>query len=169
MSMPGEFDVGPTADLQKKYGWYVENWIPMDLNPAIVPQALHDLVPLAARWGISCDVTRHDAGEKASTEELAEVARLLKGRHEQIYDFLYSDHGDEIPDEVSAFQALLVFELEEADGPGIPGLLDWRIRKFKLAPNAATKQALREAYDDMRTCGWAVGKSLSEAKVLLDE
>jgi hypothetical protein len=169
MSKPGEFDIGPAAEMQKKYGWYVENWTPLTLDSAIVPKELHDLMPLAARWGISCDITRHDAGEKASAEELAEVGRLLKGRHDQIYDFLYSDHGDEIPDEVSAFQALLVFEMEEADGPGIPGLLDWRIRKFKMSPSAAAKQLLRRTYDEMSSLGWAFGKSLAEAKALLDE
>jgi hypothetical protein len=171
MSMPGEFDIGPAAELQKKYGWYVENWTPLTLDSAIVPKELHDLIPLAARWGISCDITRHDAGEKASAAELAEVGHLLKHRHDQIYDFLYADHGDEIPDEVSAFQALIVFEMEEVDGPGIPGLLEWRIRKFKMSPNAVTKQALRLACDEMSSFGWiaAVSKSLAEARALLDE
>jgi hypothetical protein len=169
MSTPGEFDIGPAAELQKKYGWYVENWVPQTLDPAIVPKELHDLIPLAARWGISCDITRHDAGEKASAEELADVGRLLKGRHDQIYDFLYADHRNEIPDEASAFQYLLVFEMEEAGGPGIPGLLDYRIRKFKMSPNAITKQALRRACDEMSSLDCVFGKSLAEAKALLGE
>ena len=54
-------------------------------------EELHDLIQLAARrWGISCDVTRHDAAEKASAAELAEVGQLLQGRHPQIYRWLYS-------------------------------------------------------------------------------
>src|SRR6516225_7514317 len=95
MSKPGEFDVGPAAELQKKYGWYVENWVPLTLDSTIVPKELHDLIPLAARWGISCDITRHNAGEKASAEELAEVAHLLTDRHDQICDVLYSNDGND--------------------------------------------------------------------------
>lgn len=168
----GAFDVGPAAEMQKKYGWYVENWTPPIFDPAIVPEKLHDLIPLAARWGICCDITRHDAGEKASDEELADVSRLLKGRHDQIYDFLYAydDPRGEIPEEVSAFSALLVFEMEEADGPGTPGLLDFRVQKFQESPDPQTRRKLREAYDEVKSWGrtLAEGQPLREAEALLD-
>jgi hypothetical protein len=151
----GAFDVGPAAELQKKYGWYVENWVPRKLDSAQVPPELHDLIPLAARWGITCDITRHDAGEKASREELDEVAEMLKGRHKQIYSWLYSDKGNSV--EASTFSALLVFEMEEADGPGIPGLLDWRLQEYKESPDSANRQKLREAIETVRSWGRSLG------------
>ena len=160
----GAFDVGPAAELQKKYGWYVENWVPRKLDSAQVPPELHDLIPLAARWGITCDITRHDAGEKASREELAEVAALLRGRHKQIYSWLYSDNGNS--GEAVTFQALLVFEMEEADGPGIPGLLDWRIQEFKEQPNEATRGKLREALETAKSWGWS-HQEIAEADAIL--
>ncbi len=136
----GAFNVGPAAELQKKYGWYVENWVPPEFDLANVPSELHDLIPLARRWGINCDITRHDAGEKVSREELAEVAALLEGRHKQIYSWLYSDKGNSR--EASTFSFLLIFEMEEANGPGIPGLLDWRCRNTKTHQIARTDRSL---------------------------
>jgi hypothetical protein len=164
----GAFDVGPAAELQRKYGWYVENWVPPEFDFAEVPPELHDLVPLAARWGISCDITRHDAGRKASREELSQVAAILKGRHKQIYSWLYSDNGTSR--EAGAFLSLLIFEMEEASGPGVPGLLDWRIQEFKDAPSDANRQRLQEAYGTVKS--WSpclqTYQPIAEAEAILE-
>jgi hypothetical protein len=145
----GPYDIGPASELQKKYGWYAKNWEPQKFDLDAVPQELRDLIPLAARWGITCDITRRDAGEKASREELADVARLLEGRRKQVYSWLYSDRGNS--PEAIAFSALLVFEMEEANGPGIPGLLDWRIQEYNDAPTELSLRKLRDAYNTVKS------------------
>ncbi len=105
-------DVGPAADMQKKYGWYVENRRRPRLRGEQVPPHLRDLIPLAERWGIGCDITRHDAGEKATSEELTDLASRLRGRHHSVEDWLYElfETGDTMSNEAAAFQSLLVFE-----------------------------------------------------------
>src|SRR6185369_4008066 len=99
------------------------------LDSEVVPPHLRDLIPLAERWGVSCDVTRHDVAEKASKRELESLAAALAGRHDDIVDWLYSFEDTDPPREAAVFQAMLVLELEECDGPGIPGLLKWAYRK----------------------------------------
>ncbi len=42
----------------------------LTLSPDNVPEALHGLMPLAARWGISDDILRSDARRRASTDEV---------------------------------------------------------------------------------------------------
>jgi len=163
----GEFDVGPAFDLQRKYGWFAENWTPPDFDLAVVPAELHDLIPLARRWGISCDVTRHDAAEKATGAEIAEVGRILQGRHTQIYRWLYTEVS--VSDEAGAFQSLLVFEMEEADGPGIPGLLDWRVQEFKREPSEQNRELLQAAYKEVQSWDPVLKKwqPIAEAEQLL--
>jgi hypothetical protein len=162
------FEVHTNAEW-RRLGVVAENWAPPSFDLAVVPEELHDLIPLARRWGISCDVTRHDAAEKASAAELAEVAQLLQGRHPQIYRWLYS-RGKSKSEEARAFQALLVFEMEEANGPGIPSLLKWRIREFKRDPSEENRGLLRDAYDEVQS--WSPFlkqlQPLEEVKALLD-
>ncbi len=144
-----EFDIHTNAEW-RELGVTAANWVSPIFDPAVVPKELHDLIPLAQRWGIGCDVTRHDAAEKTSEAEIAEIARLLQGRHAQIYRWLYSE-GESISAEAHAFQAVLVFEMEEAGGPGIPGLLDWRIQEFKRDPCEENRDLLRSAYEEIES------------------
>lgn len=168
-----EFEIGRGGELQRKHGWFAERRELPTIQPDAVPEGLRDLIPLAARWGISCDVTRHDAGARATPADLAELSRQLAGRHPEVHDFLYLQDEAEDPEvskAVSAFQCLLVFELEEARGPGIPGILDWALRYYREHPgDAAARRHLQRAYEHMRALGgsWNA-EALATAKSVLD-
>ena len=116
-----KFEVGPAAELQKKHGLYIENYPPIHIDPADVPPDLRDLIPLAERFGIQCDITRHDLGDKTSQADKDELTRRLRGRHDRINDWLNS-LGLQSGNEASPhFIAMCVFELEENNGPGLKG------------------------------------------------
>jgi hypothetical protein len=117
-------------------GVTAENWQPYRLDASNVPEPLRDLVPLVQRFGIGCDATRHDFAEKMSNADREELKEALAGRHGQIEDFLYVSPptmkpSGAISTEQHAFQATLILEMEECDGPGIAGYLDYAIRKVK--------------------------------------
>jgi hypothetical protein len=145
----GEFAVGPGDEMKGRFGWTAENWRAPLLRPEAVPENLRDLVPLAERWGVTCDVTRHDVAEKANEEELAALAAALRGRHGEIVDFLYSTEPTHQSDEQSAFQAMLVLELEELEGPGIPGWLEWAITRYVQHPSDERREVLAGVYQQM--------------------
>jgi hypothetical protein len=71
--------------------------------------------------------------------------------------------------EAGAFSALLVFEMEEAGGPGIPGLLDWRIQEFKRDSSEQNRTLLRDAYEYFQSSNSSLKKwlPLEEARLLL--
>ena len=142
----GEYAVGPGDDMKRRFGWTAENWLPPQLRPDHVPEAIRDLVPLAQRWGVTCDVTRHDVAAKAGDEELATLSAALRGRHADIVEFLYSGEVLAPTEEQAAFGAMLVFELEELKGPGIPGFLDWAIRRYVEQPSVVRRADLARAY-----------------------
>ena len=79
-----EFAVGPDDEMKQRFGWTAENWRPPILQAAVVPEGLRDLVPLAQRWGVTCDVTRHDVAAKARDAELAELSEGLRGRYDGV-------------------------------------------------------------------------------------
>src|SRR5438045_386950 len=112
----GEFTIGPGSELKERFGWTAEKRRPEVLDSDVVPPHLRDLVPLAERWGVTCDVTRHDVAAKSSTEELKGFKVALAGRHDDIVDWLYSFEGTDRPREAAVFQAMLVLELEECGG-----------------------------------------------------
>ena len=159
------FEIRTNAEW-RELGVTAENWRPRILRPAAVPDNIRDLVPLAQKWGVTCDVTRHDMAEKAGEAELKAFAAALKGRHADIVDFLYSTK--DVSNEQAAFQAMLVLELEECNGPGIPGLLTWAIRKYRDQPTAERRSRLAEAHQQMSRFGFAhLQRELDEAKQLL--
>lgn len=116
-----EFEIGPAGEMQKKYGWYAENHPAIRIDPSEVPKDLRDLIPLAQRFGITCDVTRHDLGEKTSQADKDELSRQLRGRHDRINDWLNSLAFDSGNRAAAHFTAMCVFELEENNGPGLKG------------------------------------------------
>jgi len=164
----GEFAVGPGDEMKRRFGWTAENWRSPRLRPEAVPENIRDLVPLAERWGVTCDVTRHDVAGKARDEELAALATALRGRHADIVDFLYSSEPASSSEEQAAFQAMLVFELEELGGPGIPGWLDWAIRRYREEPSEDRYATLAQAYQQMSVLGFRhLIKDLDAARQLL--
>jgi hypothetical protein len=121
---PQIFEVGPAGEMQIKYGWYAENWQEPKLDPTTVPPNLQDLIPFAQRWGVLCDITRHDVADKASPTELAKLSDALRGRHKDINDWLNSlprEPKKPWPDAAYHFMAMCVLEMEELKGPGLAG------------------------------------------------
>jgi hypothetical protein len=121
-----EFDVMPSADMQSKGGMYAENWQPLQIDASEVPEDLRDLIPWAAKFGVTCDITRHDVGDKTPQTEKDRLSEVLRGRHARIGEWLNENFPFDVgPREVSvaqaAFTAMCVFELEENGGPGLPG------------------------------------------------
>jgi hypothetical protein len=167
----GEFAIGPGDEMKARFGWTAENWAPPKLREDVVPEGLRDLVPLARRWGVTCDVTRHDVAAKATDGELAALAANLKGRHHEIEDWLYSPDDGLSGDERAAFQAMVVLEMEECDGPGLAGLLDWAIRWYNDHPSPERYQRLAQAVDQVRSWGYIrhLAEDLRIAQELLDQ
>jgi hypothetical protein len=85
-----EFDIGPAAEMQRKYGWYAENRPVIVVNPEEVPPQLRDLIPYVERWAISCDITRRDYFEKAPREDIWQFAQTVAPRSEDINAWLQS-------------------------------------------------------------------------------
>ena len=98
-----------------------------------------------------CDVTRHDVARKTGRAELDALSAALRGRHEEIWDFLYeADAGRAWTREQHAFRTLLVFELEECRGPRIPGAVKYWLGKTRRSPSDENRASLRAALEKER-------------------
>lgn len=102
----GEFDIGPGAVLQKKYGWYAENRRVIRVEPREVPRHLRDLIPYVERWAIDCDITRHDYFDKQPEAAVRELARVVGRRQAEINAWLDAIPGKR-PEAAYQFTALL--------------------------------------------------------------
>ncbi len=71
------FEVSTGRELMEKYGLTAENRPPIKLDPQNVPIELHPLIPYAEEWGITDDVIRGDALEKASLETLRDLVQTV--------------------------------------------------------------------------------------------
>jgi hypothetical protein len=151
---PAEFDIGPADEMQRAHGWNVENWEAPEVDAANVPDTLRHLARLAKRWGITCDVTRHDAGRHATQDELAQLRDQLRGTHALYEDWAFGALApfNAQSHECSVFGAMYRFEAEECGGPGIRSKLDWAIRRFQNSPDASNRERLQSALD------WVVAK-----------
>src|SRR5262245_29594066 len=85
-----EFVILPAGEMQRKYGMYAENYQPQPIDPAEVPPDLHDLIPWAERFGVGCDLTRHDVGAKTPQQDKNALSDALRGRHARIAGWLNS-------------------------------------------------------------------------------
>lgn len=150
-----EFDVGPSEDLQRANGWYAENWIPPDLDPANVPARLRHLFPLARQWGITCDITRHDAASKATDVQLASLAEKLAGTHSIYEDWAFGGmpEFDSTSEECSIFGAMYLFELEEVNGPGVRSKLDWATTRYENDKSDQNRVVFQQALDKIVSRG----------------
>lgn len=162
-----EFEVLPAGEMQQKYGLYAENYRPVRLDPAEVPSDLRDLIPWAERFGVSCDITRHDVGEKTSQQDKDALSDALRGRHARINEWLNAslplDGSIGQPSVAeNAFLCMCVFELEENGGPGLAGAPGWYRDKL----NERYRQATRERFfreSNGRPCP-KCGKALRTSK-----
>ena len=144
--IPGEYTIGPAHLLKRLFGWTAELRSREHLQRHVVPAHLQNLIPLAERWGVTCDVTRHDVAAKASEQELKHFSEALDPQRDDIIDWLYSFEGVPQPHEAAVFQAMLILEAEECSGPGIPGYFTWAFRKHSASPEPETLRRLRAAY-----------------------
>ncbi len=84
------------------------------LKAAAIPAELHDLIPLAERWGLSDDDLRRELQQRSSACERAEFQAALRGRTAQVDAWLSSlPLGDETA-EPCAFMYML-HALDEMD------------------------------------------------------
>ncbi len=141
------FDIATNAEMRKLLP--DSRFQRATLRASRVPQNIRDLIPLAERWGITCDVTRHEVAEGATEAEFKKLRKALDGRHPAIYDFLYSDDKD-ASEEIAVFSALLTFEMEECDGPGIPSAVDYWYRKYREDPSGAHREKLEKKVKELR-------------------
>ena len=122
-----EFEVLPSGEMQQKYDLYAETCPKITLDPNNVPEELRHIIPLAEKYGVGCDIRRHDLGSKTSEHDKQALSKALKGSHRHIAKWLNMLRETPIsvanpPSEESvAFIRLCVFETEECDGPGLPG------------------------------------------------
>jgi hypothetical protein len=79
------------------------------------------LIPLAEKFGVSCDVTRHDLGSKTSQADKDALSLALRGRHDRISSWLNELGIGHCNQAAGHFLSMCIFELEENDGPGING------------------------------------------------
>lgn len=78
------------------------------LNPALVPPALHSLIPLAAKWGVCDDLERESLVDNASAEEIAELKATIEEFNDQFDEWLAGkeSEGPIYSDEYIAFSAM---------------------------------------------------------------
>lgn len=117
-----DFEILPAGEMQEKYQLYAENRPSISLDTRKVPEKLRHLIPLAEKFGVGCDITRHDLGSKTSTQEKQNLSAALKDWHAYIAKWI-NDWDDPMtfPPEAYAFMQMCVFEMEESGGPGLPG------------------------------------------------
>ena len=126
-----EYEVSTGAELQRKYGLYAERRAVVRINPNDVPEDLRDLITLAEFFGVICDITRHDLGQKTTQKEKDDLTEALRGRHDRINEWLnsYFPEDGSMPVETNPatayFGAMCTFELEENNGPGLGGNPEW--------------------------------------------
>jgi hypothetical protein len=147
---PHEFEILPAAEMQRKYGMYAENCSPIHLDPFEVPTDLQDLIPWAERFGISCDITRHDLGYKTSQEDKDALSNAIRGRHARINDWLNDSltldgRSRELSEAEYRFLLMCVFELEENGGPGLAGAPEWYVEKQNQRHAQATRERFSRA------------------------
>ena len=97
-------EILPADEMKAKYNITSKNYKPPKLDPEKVPEQLHDLLPLAAKWGIGDDIIRSDFEENAPASEKEELKKTLTGRMAEITEWLDSFNDDHtMSDEAACF------------------------------------------------------------------
>ncbi len=100
-------EIGTHAELKEKYGLSGENRPVIKLDPALVPEDLRDLIPLAEKWGVGDDIIRSDIEDGATESEKRDLMSKVNGRLERINAWIDSfSHADAMTDEAAAFMYL---------------------------------------------------------------
>jgi hypothetical protein len=88
------FEILPAGEMRQKYDLVSENSPTIKLDPASVPKALRDLIPIAERFGVSDDLMREDLFEKTAESELAKLKRRLEKFEDELDDWLGGSEAD---------------------------------------------------------------------------
>lgn len=120
-------DIAPASELQRHFGLYAEKRPIIQLDSALVPPDLRQLIPLAEKWGIGDDIIRNDFIDKSSSSEKRQLHDALSEPSARITEWLNSLHGTPLSDEAAAFMYMEValdemgFYLGEEEGAAPPG------------------------------------------------
>jgi hypothetical protein len=79
------FEVLSVGEMRKKYYRPDEQPPQIRLNPQHVPEALRVLIPLAEKWGISDDILRLDAVDRAPPAEVADLKKII-AQYDDLFD-----------------------------------------------------------------------------------
>jgi len=107
------FEVLSVGEMRKKYYGIDETPPAIHLDPDKVPDPLRTLIPLAEKWGISDDMFRMDAVEKASSDELAELKRMVVSHEDLLLAWLTGPESqrEKLTPEFLAFTNMLMASL----------------------------------------------------------
>jgi hypothetical protein len=82
------YELVSIGDLKQRPEHRPENQPPISLNPTRVPPELHDLIPLAERWGNPDDTVRDILIESASRDEQLELKARVRAANELLDNWL---------------------------------------------------------------------------------
>jgi len=83
------YDVRTNAEF-RRLGFTAESRPVIHVDPQEVPASLRDLVPLAERWAIACDVRRGDYFEKQPEEDIRNFWVAVQPHCQEINNWLDS-------------------------------------------------------------------------------
>lgn len=100
--------IAPVSEFKEKYNLTAENRPDINIAPENVPENLHDLIPMAEKWGIGDDVIRDDFEGKTTDSEREAFKSKLKGRTAEVTAWLDSfKDGFEMSEEAGHFMYML--------------------------------------------------------------
>ncbi|HUE71933.1 MAG TPA: hypothetical protein VMP01_13690, partial [Pirellulaceae bacterium] len=110
MAADDQFEILPAEEMRRRYGLTAENRPTIQLDPSKVPPSLHELVPLAERFGISDDLIREDVLRRSTGAELEAMKQAVSSREEALDVWLagLESNGPTFSDEYIAFSCLRI-------------------------------------------------------------
>lgn len=102
------FEVVSVGEARARFGFGPDQRPILRLDPQRVPPNLHDLIPLAEKWGIADDLVREACASNAEAGELDELVKRVKMREDELDEWLAGPEA-EVKDpssEYVAFSAL---------------------------------------------------------------
>ena len=101
-------EIAPASESLEKHNLAAENRPDIRIDPKNVPENLHDLIPMAEKWGIGDDVIRGGFEAKTAGLEKEAFKSKLKGRTTEVTEWLDSfKDGLEMTEEAGYFMYML--------------------------------------------------------------
>lgn len=114
--------VSTGRELKEKFGLTAENRPIIKLDPQNVPSELYPLIPYAEQWGITDDVVRRDALEKASLETLRDLVQTVHQYAKSLGKWLSAEYMESHRSEAKMTEeeaALLGLESSAVEAKGL--------------------------------------------------